>query len=204
VEAGRELAERLSSYAGCDDVVVLALPRGGLPVGREVADALGAPLDVLNVRKLGVPGQEELAMGALAAGGTRVLNEELVRQAGIPSTVVDRVVEREQAELDRRETQYRGGRPAPEVRGRTVILVDDGVATGATMQAAVQALQAQEPARIVVAVPTAPPQTCRALERLADEVVCLMQPQPFYAVGFSYDDFSELTDEEVRRLLDEG
>jgi putative phosphoribosyl transferase len=202
VEAGRELAQRLAPYAGRDDVTVLALPRGGLPVGREVADALGAPLDVLIVRKLGVPGQEELAMGALASGGARVLNQELVDQARIPPAVIDRVVEREQGELDRREERYRGGRPPADVRGRTVILVDDGVATGSTMQAAVLALRSQEPARVVAAVPTAPPQTCRVLERVADEVVCLMQPQPFYAVGFSYEDFSELDDDEVRQLLE--
>jgi predicted phosphoribosyltransferase len=204
VEAGRALGESLAGYAGRVDVIVLALPRGGVPVGREVARALGAPLDVLIVRKLGLPGQEELAMGALASGGTRVLNEELVQQLGIEEAVIDRVAAREAVELQRREQLYRGGRPPPDVAGRIAVLVDDGLATGSTMLAAVRALRSGGPTRIVVAVPTAPPQTCAALERVADEVVCLMQPYPFYAVGLSYEDFSEVVDADVRRLLDEA
>ena len=202
-EAGVELGERLvEDYAGRDDVLVLALPRGGVVVGCEVARLLGAPLDVLVVRKLGFPGQDELAMGAIASGGARVLNEELLAQTGLPHDRVEAVVARELEELARREQLYRGARPAPDVTGKAVIVVDDGLATGSTMLAAVQALRLQGPARIVVAVPTAPPQTCSALERVADEVVCLRQPYPFYAVGLSYEDFSEVDDEEVRRLLD--
>jgi putative phosphoribosyl transferase len=202
VEAGRELGERLAEeYARRGDVLVLALPRGGVVVGREVAAALGAPLDVLVVRKLGFPGQDELAMGAIASGGARVLNEELLAQTGLSLDRVDAVAARELAELERREELYRGRRPPPEVSGKTVIVVDDGLATGSTMLAAVEALRAQDPAQIVVAVPTAPPQTCSALERVADEVVCLRQPYPFYAVGLSYEDFSEVGDDEVRRLL---
>jgi predicted phosphoribosyltransferase len=201
-EAGRELGERLAAeYAGRPDVLVLALPRGGVAIGREVADILNAPLDVLVVRKLGFPGQNELAMGAIASGGALVLNEALLEQTGLPRDRVDAVVDRELEELRRREQLYRGSRPAPDVSGKSVIVVDDGLATGSTMLAAVQALRSQEPARIVVAVPTAPPQTCSALEDVADEVVCLRQPYPFYAVGLSYEDFSEVGDEEVRRLL---
>ena len=201
-EAGVELGERLApDYAGRDDVLVLALPRGGVVVGHEVARLLGAPLDVLVVRKLGFPGQDELAMGAIASGGARVLNEELLAQTGLPLARVEAVVERELAELARREEAYRGARPPPDVADRIVLVVDDGLATGSTMLAAVQALRSQNPARVVVAVPTAPPQTCEALERVADEVVCLRQPYPFYAVGLSYDDFSEVDDDEVRRIL---
>jgi predicted phosphoribosyltransferase len=200
-DAGRQLGERLSAYAGRTDVVVLALPRGGVPVGQEVARALGVPLDVLIVRKLGLPGQEELAIGALASGGTRVLNEELVAQLGLPVELVDRVAAREAIELERRERLYRGDKPAPDIASRVVIVVDDGLATGSTMRAAVLALRAQVPERIVVAVPTAPPQACADLDGVADEVVCLMQPQPFYAVGMSYEDFAEVGDEEVRKLL---
>ena len=203
-EAGIELGERLAPrYAGRDDVLVLALPRGGVAVGREVARLLGAPLDVLVVRKLGFPGQDELAMGAIASGGARVLNEELLAQTGLPYDRVEAVVERELTELARREEAYRGARPPPEVEGKTAIVVDDGLATGSTMLAAVQALRSQAPARIVVAVPTAPPQTCESLERVADEAVCLRQPYPFYAVGLSYEDFSEVDDDEVRRLLEQ-
>ena len=201
-EAGRELGERLAAeYAGRPDVLVLALPRGGVAIGREVADILDAPLDVLVVRKLGFPGQDELAMGAIASGGARVLNEALLEQTGLPRDRVDAVVDRELEELRRREQLYRGNRPAPDVSGKSVIVVDDGLATGSTMLAAVQALRSEDPARIVVAVPTAPPQTCTALEDVADEVVCLRQPYPFYAVGLSYEDFSEVGDEDVRRLL---
>ena len=199
--AGRQLAAKLARYAERPDVVVLALPRGGVPVAYEVAQALGAPLDVFVVRKLGVPGHEELAMGAVATGGVRVLNEPIVRALGIPEHVIDTVAAREQAELARRERVYRGDRPPLDVRGRTVILVDDGLATGATMQAAVQALRQQQPARIVVAVPTAAPETCEALRAKVDDVVCAVTPDPFYAVGLWYDDFSQTTDDEVRELL---
>jgi len=200
-EAGRRLAEKLASYANRPDVLVLALPRGGVPVGFEVADALGAPLDVFLVRKLGVPGYEELAMGAVASGGRRVLNDEIVRGLGISDTEIDAAVARELQELARRERLYRGDRPPPDVSGRTVVLVDDGLATGATMRAAVQALRQQQPARIVVAVPTASPDTCEALRAEADEVICTMTPEPFFAVGHWYDDFAQTTDDEVHDLL---
>lgn len=201
VDAGRRLAQHLSAYAASPEVVVLALPRGGVPVGFEVASALGAPLDVFVVRKLGLPGQEELAMGALATGGIRVLNEEVVRGLSIPEAVIDTVAARESEELARRERLYRGDRPALDVRGRTAILVDDGLATGSTMRAAVAALRLQGPARIVVAVPVGAETTCQMLRGEADEVVCLETPEPFYAVGLWYEDFSQTTDEEVRDLL---
>lgn len=201
-DAGRALAQRLEKYEGRDDVLVLALPRGGVPVGLEVARALGAPLDVYLVRKLGLPGQEELAMGAIATGGARVLNEDLVAQLRLSDALIDRVTEREAAELSRRERLFRGDRPPPEVRGLVVILVDDGVATGSTMRAAVEALRAQGPARIVVAVPVAPRQTAETLSREVDELVVVTTPQPFHAVGLWYRDFSELRDEDLRRLLE--
>src|SRR5436309_6073471 len=200
-EAGRLLATKLSAYANRPDVLVLALPRGGVPVAYEVACALGAPLDVFVVRKLGVPGYEELAMGAVATGGARVLNDQIVQRLGIPQSIIDAVAAREQQELARRERLYRGGRPPPDVRGRTVILVDDGLATGATMRAAVMALRQLRPARIVVAVPTASPETCEELKAEADDVVCAITPEPFRAVGHWYEDFSQTTDEEVRDLL---
>lgn len=200
-EAGRFLATKLSAYAHRPDVIVLALPRGGVPVAFEVAEALRAPLDVFLVRKLGVPGYEELAMGAIATGGVRVLNEDVIRSLKISSRDIDAVAEQEQRELERRERLYRGGRQAPDVRGRTVILVDDGLATGSSMYAAVRALRMQEPARIVVAVPVAPPSTCEELRREADEVVCAATPEPFYAVGLWYEDFSQVSDEEIRNLL---
>jgi putative phosphoribosyl transferase len=200
-EAGRVLAEALRVYAGRPDLVVLALPRGGVPVGYEVASALGAPLEVFVVRKLGVPGQEELAMGAIATGNVRVLNEEVVHALRIPPHAIDRVTREEMEELARRERAYRGDRPPPEVRGRVVILVDDGLATGATMRAAVAALRVQQPARIVVAVPTGAPETCDALRDDADEVICAMTPEPFYAVGLWYEDFTQTTDDEVHDLL---
>jgi predicted phosphoribosyltransferase len=200
-EAGRRLAEKLTAYAGRPDVIVLALPRGGVPVAYEVARALGAPLDVYLVRKLGVPGQEELAMGAIATGGVVVLNEPVVRGLGIPRYVIDAVTAWQQRELERRESLYRGEAPPPDVRGQTVILVDDGLATGATMRAAVAALRKQQPARIVVAVPTAPPETCEELRTETDDVVCAMTPEPFQSVGLWYEDFSQTTDDEVRELL---
>jgi len=200
-EAGRRLAEKLAAYAGRPDILVLALPRGGVPVGYEVARALGAPLDVFVVRKLGVPGYEELAMGAVATGGVRVLNDEIVRGLGISEHEIDAAVARELQELARRERLYRGDRPPPDVASRTVILVDDGLATGATMRAAVAALRQQHPARIVVAVPTASPDTCEALKAEADDVICAMTPEPFFAVGHWYEDFTQTTDNEVRELL---
>lgn len=200
-EAGRLLAEKLAQYAVLQDVLVLALPRGGVPVGYEVARALGAPLDVFLVRKLGVPGQEELAMGAVATGDVRVLNEQVIRALQIPDYVIGAVAKWELQELARRERVYRGKRPPPDVHRRKVILVDDGLATGATMHAAVEALRQQQPARIVVAVPTASPETCEELRAEVDEVVCAITPEPFYAVGLWYEDFSQTTDEEVRELL---
>jgi putative phosphoribosyl transferase len=200
-EAGRQLAERLTAYADRPDVLVLALPRGGVPVAYEVARALRAPLDVFLVRKLGVPGYEELAMGAVATGGVRVLNDQIVAGLRIPDHVIEAVAEAEQQELARRERVYRGDRPPPDVRHRTVILVDDGLATGATMQAAIKALRALPPARIVVAVPTGSPETCEQLKAQADDVICAITPEPFHAVGLWYEDFTQTTDEEVRDLL---
>ncbi len=200
-EAGQLLAAKLAAYANRPDVLVLALPRGGVPVAYEVARALKAPLDVFVVRKLGLPGHEEFAMGAVATGGVRVLNDELVRALRIPEYLIDNVVAREEQELARREQLYRGNRPPPDVRGRTVILVDDGLATGATMLAAIKALQQQQPARIVVAVPTAAPETCEELRAEVHDVICAITPQPFHAVGLWYEDFSQTTDEEVRNLL---
>src|SRR5580704_969849 len=200
-EAGRLLAAKLTAYANRPDVLVLGLPRGGVPVAYEVAQALGAPLDVFVVRKLGIPGYEELAMGAVATGGVRVLNDEIVRRLRIPEYIIDAVAARELQELARRERLYRGGRPPPDVRGRTVVLVDDGLATGATMYAAIEALRQQNPARIVVAVPTASPETCEEMKTKADEVICAITPEPFQAVGRWYQDFSQTTDEEVEALL---
>ena len=196
------LATELAKYAHRPDVLVLALPRGGVPVAYEVARALGAPLDVYLVRKLGVPGQEELAMGAIASGGARVLNEAVVDPLRIPPRVIDAVATAELRELMRRERIYRGNRPAPEVRGCTVILVDDGLAMGATMRAAVAALRQQQPARIVIAVPVAAPSTCDELRAEVDEIVSATTPEPFYAVGLWYEDFAPTTDDEVRSLLE--
>ena len=200
-EAGVELAKRLGAYANRAEAIVLALPRGGVPVAYEVARALHAPLDVFLVRKLGVPGHEELAMGAVATGDVRVLNAEVVRALGIPSSVIDAVAAWELEEVRRRERLYRGDRPPPDVRGKTVILVDDGLATGSTMLAAVKALRLQQPAQIVVAVPIAAPDTCELLRAEVDDVVCAVTPEPFYAVGLWYQDFSQTTDDEVRELL---
>lgn len=201
-EAGRRLAEKLGRHAGRPDVIVLALPRGGVPVAYEVAMALNAPLDVYLVRKLGVPGHEELALGAIATGGVRVLVPEVIQEAGVPDHVVERVTQQEQRELERRERAFRGEKPPPAVGGKTVILVDDGLATGATMRAAIEALKQQRPAKIVVAVPTAAPQTCESMRLEVDEVVCAITPEPFYAVGLWYDDFAQTTDDEVRGLLE--
>src|SRR6202171_6330689 len=203
-EAGRLLAKKLTAYANRPDVLVLALPRGGVPVAYEVARALGAPLDVFVVRKLGIPGYEELAMGAVATGGARVLNKQIVGRLGIPDYLIEAVAAREQQELARRERLYRGGRPPPDVRGRTVILVDDGLATGATMHAAIAALRQLQPAHIAVAVPTASPETCEELKAEVDEVVCAITPEPFHAVGYWYEDFTQTTDQEGRELLARG
>jgi predicted phosphoribosyltransferase len=200
-EAGRILAGLLTAYAGRPNVVVLALPRGGVPVGYEVAHALRAPLDVFLVRKLGVPGREELGMGAVASGGVIVLNEQVVHALGIASRVIEAVVSREQEELARQERSYRGDRPPADLRARTVLLVDDGLATGGTMLAALKALRQEQPAWIVVGVPIAAPNTRALLQGEADDVVCAAAPEPFYAVGLWYEDFSQTTDEEVRALL---
>lgn len=201
VEAGELLAERLAAYAGRDDVAVLALPRGGVPVAHEIARALQVPFDVFVVRKLGVPGYEELAMGAIASGGARVINHEVVNALGIPMNVIDAIAQTEQIELDRRERLYRGTRSPVNLVNRTVILVDDGLATGSTMRAAVMAARQQGPARVVVAVPVGAPATCADLSREADEVVCLRTPEPFVAVGLWYRDFTPTSDQEVRALL---
>jgi predicted phosphoribosyltransferase len=201
-EAGGELAGLLAEYADRPDVIVLALPRGGVPVAYEVARALRAPLDVFLVRKLGVPGHEELAMGAIATGGVRLLNREVVDSLRIHEEVIDGVAAAEQDELERREREYHGDRPPPDVRGRTVILVDDGLATGSTMRTAVAALRRQQPARIVVAVPVAAGSTCADVEAEVDQIICARTPEPFRAVGIWYDDFTQTTDAEVRSLLD--
>ena len=201
-EAGKELATKLSAYKDRDDVLVLALPRGGVPVAFEVAQALDAPLDVFLVRKLGVPGHEELAMGAIATGGVRVLNEEVVDYLKIPDRVIDSIAATELKELKRREIAYRGNRPEPEVKGKTVILIDDGLATGSTIRAAAQALRQQQPARIVVAVPVSAPETCDEYRIGVDEIICAATPEPFWGVGLWYHDFSQTTDEEVRDLLE--
>lgn len=201
-EAGRVLAAQLAQFANQPDTIVLALPRGGVPVAFEVAQSLNAPLDVLVVRKLGVPGHEELAMGAIASGGARVLNEDVVRHLRIPPAVIDQVAEREQREMERRERAYRGGRPPLDAPGRTAILVDDGLATGSTMRAAVNALRRQEPRRVVVAVPAAAPAICDEFRAYVDEIVCAVMPEPFYAVGMWYEDFRQTTDEEIQALLE--
>jgi predicted phosphoribosyltransferase len=201
-EAGGYLATALSHYAGRPNLLVLALPRGGVPVGYEVAQALHAPLDIMLVRKLGVPGHEELAMGAIASGGIRVISDEVVRALGISERAIAAAAANEQHELERRERAYRGQRSSPEITGKTVILVDDGLATGSTMRAAVAALRAQRPERLVIAVPIAPRETCESLRHEVDEVICALTPDPFLAVGQGYQDFSQMTDEEVRDLLD--
>lgn len=203
-DAGRQLAaELLQRGYGRGDEIVLALPRGGVPVGYEVARRLQAPLDVFIVRKLGVPGHEELAMGAIASGGERVINHDVVQMLRIPREVIDRVAAAEQIEVERRERDYRGDRPAPDVSGKTVLIVDDGLATGSTMRAAAMALRKRDPARVVVAVPVAAADTCQAISELVDDVICAMTPEPFQAVGLWYEDFLQTSDEEVRRLLRE-
>ena len=199
--AGQQLAAALAEYANRPDVIVLALPRGGVPVAYEIAVGLKAPLDVFLVRKLGVPGHAELAMGAIAAGGVQVLSNDLIEDLGIPSSVVSQVAARERLELERRDAAFRGGRPMRDVGHRTAILVDDGLATGSTMEAAIIALRRLNPTRIVVAVPVGAKDTCDRLRRLADDLVCLRTPAPFSAVGLWYDDFSQTSDAEVMRLL---
>jgi predicted phosphoribosyltransferase len=202
-EAGAALAQQLKAYKGRDDVVVLALPRGGVPVAFEVARELGAPLDVFVVRKLGVPAHRELAMGAIASGGVRILNGDVVRWYGIPTAVIDAVAREEQSELERRERLYRADRAPLDLRGRVVLLIDDGLATGSTMKAAVEAVRLHQPSRIVVAVPVGSPETCQEFSEVADEIVCARTPQAFSAVGQWYRDFSETSDDEVRTLLRE-
>ena len=200
-DAGEQLALRLSEYAKRDDILVLALPRGGVPVAYEVARVLNAPLDIFLVRKLGVPGHEELAMGAISTGGVRVINADVVDYLRIPARVVDTVVDTELRELERRERLYRGARTEPDVSGKTVILVDDGLATGSTMRAAVEGLAQQNPARVVVAVPVSAPETCDEYRMGVDEIICAQTPEPFMGVGMWYQDFSQTTDAEVRDLL---
>jgi putative phosphoribosyl transferase len=201
-DAGRQLAGKLTRYAGArESAMVLGLARGGVPVAFEVAAALRASLDVFLVRKLGVPGHEELAMGAIATGGVRVLNREVIEELGIAEATIEQVAEREQRELERREREYREGQPPPEVRGRIVVLVDDGLATGSTMRAAARAVRQRQPLRVVVAAPVGAPQTCSEIATDADEVTCLYTPPQFHAVGLWYEDFSQTTDEEIRQLL---
>lgn len=200
-DAGVQLATELARYTDAPNVVVLGLPRGGLPVAYEVARALRAPLDVFVVRKLGVPGHRELAMGAIASGGVRVLNPEVVNALSVPAAMIDAVAAQEQKELERQERAYRGDHPWPDLKGRTVIIVDDGLATGSTMRAAVRALREMQPARIVVAAPVAAAETCRSLAKEADEVVCVSTPEGFHAVSLWYEEFSQTTDDEVRYLL---
>ncbi len=203
-DAGRYLGSLLSRYAGRDDVVVLALPRGGVPVAIEIARALRAPLEVYVVRKLGVPGHEELAFGALASGGVRVLNEDVVRRLGLTPRLIDAVSERERTELERRERAYRGEQPAIELSGKTVIVVDDGLATGASMRAAIAAVRSQAPAWVAVAVPTAAAETCALVRAEVDELVSPLTPANFQAVSLWYDYFEQLTDAEVRELLEKA
>ncbi|WP_340121649.1 phosphoribosyltransferase [Methylobacter svalbardensis] len=201
-EAGRILADRLAAYANYPDTMVLALPRGGVPVAFEVAEALNLPLDIFVVRKLGLPGHEEFAIGAIASGGARVLNQDLIRQLSLSDEIIEHIVAREQRELERRERTYRGQRPMLDVRDRTIIIIDDGLATGSSMRAAIAALRQKRPAKLIVAVPVGARMTCSELEALADEVICLETPENFSAVGLWYRDFSQTTDEEVIDLLE--
>jgi putative phosphoribosyl transferase len=204
IQAGQVLAQHLPHYLGRAGVVVLALPRGGVPVGFQVAKLLGAPLDIFLVRKLGMPGQEELAMGAIASGGVRLLNTDLIEEAGIPAHAVENVTALENAELKRRERLYRADRPAQPVPGRIIIVVDDGLATGVTMRAALKALRAREPAWLCAAVPVGAPETCEELAAEADEVICPLQPSPFQAVGLWYDHFAPTSDDEVTAILEKA
>ena len=201
LSAGRELAGRLQAYADRDDVIVLALPRGGVPVAAAIAEALHAPLDLMLVRKLGTPGQEELAMGAIASGGIRIMNEDVVTALGISEPEIEAEARREQQELEQRQRRYRGDRPLPDFRDKAVLLVDDGIATGATMRVAIQALRRLEPAHIIVATPVAPPDTVAHLRREADEVICLETPEPFMAISQWYQHFPQTGDDEVIALL---
>jgi predicted phosphoribosyltransferase len=201
VDAGRKLAQKLMKYKDRPDLMILALPRGGVPVAFEVARALNVPLDILLVRKLGVPGHEELAMGAIASGGVRILNQDVVRILRIADEAIEFATARELQELERRERVYRGDRPRPEIKGRTAIIIDDGLATGASMRAAIAALRAQAPKRIIVAVPTASSETCETFKHEVDEIVCVTTPEPFMGVGFWYHEFEQTTDQEVRELL---
>lgn len=200
-DAGKKLAQKLSGYGGSRELILLALPRGGVPVAYEVAQGLDAPLDIFLVRKLGVPGHEELAMGAIASGGIRVLNEDVVGALDIPERVIEAVAEREQRELERREKLYRGDRPRLDPAGKTVILIDDGLATGSSMRAAVAGLRALGAAKITVAVPIAPPETCEMFEHEVDQIVCAATPEPFFGVGLWYENFDQTTDTEVQELL---
>ena len=203
-DAGRILAQKLSAYADQTDVIVLALPRGGVPVAYEVALALHVRLDIFLVRKLGLPGREELAIGAIASGGIRVLNQDIIRALSVPEEVINIVARNELQELQRREHNYRGDRAAPEIQNRKVILIDDGLATGASMRAAVVGVRAHHPSWIVIAVPVAAPETCDAFEFEVDEMVCAMTPEPLYGISRWYEDFSQTTDAEVRMLLEEA
>lgn len=204
IDAGKKLAKELSKYANRSDVLILALPRGGVPVAFEVAKELNVKMDVFIVRKLGVPGNEELAMGAISSDNVLVLNEDIVKSFQIPERVINMVAENELKELKRRERTYRGDRPKPEISGSTVILIDDGLATGATMRAAASAIKTKNPAKIVVAVPTGAPDTCELFKKEVDEVICIATPEPFYGVGAWYGNFSQTTDEEVCELLDKA
>ncbi len=200
-EAGQKLALKLRTYANCPDTLVLGLPRGGVPIAYEVAQALNLPFDICLVRKLGVPGHKELAMGAIASGGVRVLNYDVISWLSISDKALEHIAARELRELQRRDRAYRGDRPQPQIRDRTVILVDDGLATGATMRAAIAVLRSQEPSKIVVAVPVAPISACKALKKEVDQVVCLKTPEPFYAIGLWYENFAQVNDEQVCELL---
>lgn len=202
-EAGAVLAESLKAFKNQKDTIILGLPRGGVPVAYEVAQTLRTPLDVFIVRKLGVPGQPELAMGAIASGNTVIFNEDIIHHLGISKTAIDRIIQAEKIELARREQSYRGKKPFPDLTRKTVILIDDGIATGATMRAAVKALRQMHPTKIVIAVPVAEKSTCKKMSEIADEVICPQQPDDFYAVGAWYENFSQTTDEEVRELLNQ-
>ena len=203
-DAGQRLAERLQTYAGRNDTIVLGLPRGGVPVAYEVARALELPLDVFVVRKLGLPWHQELAMGALASGGVRLINQHLIRQLGVSESEVERITRQEQQELERRELRFRGSRAFPDLKGKTVLLIDDGLATGASMRVAVTALRQEGAKRVVVGVPVASPDTCDSFRDITDDIVCVVTPEPFHAVGLWYEDFGQTTDEEVHDLLDRG